>query len=164
MSDNTGQGLFLCAIFRCDEIEIFFKTSDIFTTHIFLVMSSGTLLGYAWCLGDDGHVELSYATGVDCCGDGQESGDSEKCTTSSLSQPGADNCGLCLDSSAQQSEAVFSKRVKRTSTPSIEMPTPNNTHLQAVLCSPKTANALIAHTIPRIAQTILAHRIVVLLN
>lgn len=130
----------------------------------FLVMSTGTLVGYAWCLGDDGHVEVSYATGDNCCGDGQESGDSDNYTTPSLIQPNGDDCGLCLDFSARQSEAVFTKRVKRASTPSIETLTPNNTHLQIALSSPKTANAFTVQAVPRIAQAILAHRTVVLLN
>ncbi|MCK4507463.1 MAG: hypothetical protein KAU27_02910 [Desulfuromonadales bacterium] len=131
---------------------------------VFLLTSAGNLLGYAWCVGDDGHVEVSYATGRDCCDDGQEQGATEQYDVPTISQASGDSCGLCLDFSTQQCEAVFFKRIKRTSTASL-VPLSANNSLPSAMQSVKLVAAVPLPQPPlRVAQAILSQRTVVLLN
>ena len=130
----------------------------------FLVTSVGSLFGYAWCVGDDGHVEVSYATGNGCCDDDRKQGAANQYDVPSVSRSSGDHCGLCLDFSAQQSEAVFFKRVKRTSMVSVEA-LPQISSIPNIIQSIQlVADNAVSQLPPRIAQTILAHRTVVLLN
>ncbi len=130
----------------------------------FLMTSVGTLLGYAWCVGDDGHVEVSYATGSGCCDDDQELNTGSQYDTPSLSQASGAHCGLCLDFTAQQSDAVFFKRFKRTLTAPVEVLSSNYSSLSVIYSTKLVADAHLPQPPPWIAQTILAHRTVVLLN
>ena len=131
---------------------------------VFLLTSAGALLGYAWCVGDDGHVEVSYATGRDCCDDGQGQDSSEQYVVPTVSQASGDSCGLCLDFSAQRGEAVFFKRAKRTSMVSLA-PLSANSSLPSALQSIKLVVVDFLPQPPlRIAQAILSLRTVVLLN
>ena len=130
----------------------------------FLVTSVGALLGYVWCVGDDGHVEVSYTAGNDCCGDDHVQSSTKRYDGPSISQASTDHCGSCLDFSAQQCGAVFFKRIKRTSRVSLEPLSPNNS-LPSARQSAKlvTANRF-RYPSQRIAQAILFHRTVVLLS
>ena len=130
----------------------------------FLMTSVGTLLGYAWCVGDDGHVEVSYATGSGCCDDGHELSSAIQYDTPSLSQASDDHCGLCLDFTAQQSDAVFFKRFKKTLTIPVETLSSNNSSLSIIYSTKLVVDAPLPQPPPRIAQFLLVHRTVVLLN
>jgi hypothetical protein len=128
----------------------------------FLVASAGTVFGYAWCFGDDGHVEVSYSKGGGCCSEGLEKRAADRYVAPGISESSGDYCGSCLDVTAQQSSAVFFKRLKRVSTPAFAI-------LNASVFSPKMVQSspwfarLTSHP-PRVSPTILAHRTVVLLN
>lgn len=130
----------------------------------FVLMSAGTLFGYAWCVGDDGHVEVSYVPGDGCC-----DGELSRSATQTHNRPGFsqasdDGCGLCLDFSTQQSDAVFLKRLKRSLTPSADALSPKSFFPGITQSLKLTVSCLAAQSPPRIAQAILAHRTVVLLN
>jgi hypothetical protein len=130
----------------------------------FLVTSAGALLGYVWCVGDDGHVEVSYASDMNCCGDRQRQRAANQYDIPSISQASGDSCGLCLDFSAQQDEAVFLKRTKRASTVSPDPLSPNHSLANAMHGIELVAVSLLLQSPPRIAQAILLHRTVVLLT
>ena len=131
---------------------------------VFLVTSVGVLLGYVWCVGDDGHVEVSYTAGNDCCGDDHVRSSSKQYDGLSISQNSVDHCGSCLDFSAQQYEAVFFKRLKRTSLVSLELLLPSNSLPSAMQSVKLVATNHFRHPSQRIAQAILFHRSVVLLS
>ena len=127
----------------------------------FLLVSTGSVFGYSWCLGDDGHVEVSYARGSGCC-DVDLQARHTRATVSNVSSKRAETCGSCLDFSVQQGDAVFFKRVKRSSMPAVAT-------LSASVFSPGLTRdplqvAPLASFAPRLSQTILAHRTVVLLH
>lgn len=130
----------------------------------FLVTSVGALLGYVWCVGDDGHVEVSYTSGNDCCGDDHVHSSTKRYDGPSISQNSADHCGSCLDFSAQQCEAVFLKRLKRTSLVSLEPLSPNKSLPSAMQSVKLIAANHFRHPSQRVAQAILFHRTVVLLS
>jgi hypothetical protein len=128
----------------------------------FLVTSAGVLLGYVWCVGDDGHVEVSYSSAVDCCGDDQKQRAVDQYDVPSISQTNGDPCGLCLDFSAQQGEAVFLKRTKRASSVSLDSLSPNHSLSSARQDVKLVAVNSLSQPPPRVAQAILFHRTVVL--
>ena len=130
----------------------------------FLIVSIGSVPGYAWCFGEDGHSEIEEATIAGCSDNQFEPKEFIKYDTPTLHGSENEHCGPCLDFSAQQSETVFSKRLKKI------LQTPVDTIKQDV--SPQNfsqtvkliAVNLASQPPPRISQTILAHRTVVLLN
>ena len=128
----------------------------------FLVASADTVFGYAWCFGDDGHVEVSYSKGDGCCEEDIEKLTADRYAVPTLSQLSTDSCGSCLDISAQQRGAVFFKRLKQVSTPSVATLSANSFSLK------KAQGALwvarLTSLSPRVSPTLLAHRTVVLLN
>ena len=63
----------------------------------FLVTSTGNAFGYAWCVGDDGHVEVSYATGGACCVADSVNSNSDYYDINVISRFDGEGCGLCLD-------------------------------------------------------------------
>jgi coenzyme F420-reducing hydrogenase beta subunit len=128
----------------------------------FLVASAGTVFGYAWCFGDDGHVEVNYSKGGSCCSEDFESHSVNRYNTPSISQLKLDSCGSCLDFSAQQSDAVFFKRVKRTSVSTVVTFSTNFFSTKVVQSAPCIAKQISSS--PRVSPTLLAHRTVVLLN
>jgi hypothetical protein len=128
----------------------------------FLVAGSGTLFGYAWCFGDDGHVEVNYSKGGICCSEDFESRPVNRYDTPSISQLSVDSCGSCLDFSAQQSDAVFFKRLKRISVLPVVTFSTNLFSPKVLQSGPWIAKRISSS--PRVSQTLLAHRTVVLLN
>lgn len=129
----------------------------------FLVASVGTVFGYSWCVGVDGHVEVSYVKDSGCCVNDTESRPADKYSVPGVSQLNGDSCGLCLDFTAQQYDAVFLKRVKRLSTVSVET-LPANLVPPGVKQSSQLIQGRLVSLPPRVSQTILAHRTVVLLS
>jgi hypothetical protein len=129
----------------------------------FLIASAGDMLSYAWCLGDDGHVEINYVTSNGCCDSNLETSHIVRPNVSTLHQSSNNHCGSCLDFSAQPNEAVFSKRLKRISSGSIAITSNGFPPISAQDAKLVVGN-LASQTPTRISQTILAHRTVVLLN
>jgi hypothetical protein len=145
-----------------------FNRSSILVTSLlltaFLTTSIGALLGYVWCVGDDGHVEVNYTVGNDCCDNGHVQIPADQYDGPTISQANVDHCGSCLDFSAQQCEAVFLKRLKRSSQVSPEPLSPNNSLPSAMQSVKLVAVNHSRQPSLRIAQTILFHRTVVLLS
>lgn len=128
----------------------------------FLVASAGTVFGYAWCFGDDGHVDVSYSSGGGCCDEDLENRTADRYAVDTISKLNGDSCGSCLDVTAQQCSAVLVKRMTRVSTPSVATLVTNSFSPKIGQGAPSVAK-LTSHT-PRVSPTILAHRTVVLLN
>ena len=131
---------------------------------VFLFAGTGNAFGYAWCVGDDGHVEVNYISGGDCCADDSSNRDVDRYDVTAISHSDGEHCGLCLDSSAKPSEAIFLKRLKRTSTVSIATVSLNNFPSPVLKGSKLLAGNRATLSLPRVSQAILAHRTVVLLN
>jgi hypothetical protein len=130
----------------------------------FLVTSTGNVFGYAWCVGDDGHVEVSYSKADICCTIDSENRNDDSSNGTVISRFDGEGCGLCLDFSAQQSDAVFFKRLKRTSTVSLSPFSSDSSPAAAIRSTKLLVANRVSPPLPRISQTILSHRTVVLLN
>lgn len=128
----------------------------------FFLASSASVFGYAWCLGDDGHVEVSYSKGSDCCDHDLGKGSVARYLAPTIKQSSDNACGSCLDFSAQPCDAVFTKRVKRILAPSVAVLTAKVFSPDVVRSTPWDAR--LTSISPRISQAILVHRTVVLLN
>lgn len=129
----------------------------------FILTAASEVLGFAWCVGDDGHVEFERGARHDC---GDESFANEnlgKNPASVIVGTSYECCGPCLDLTIKN-EAYIVKRLKKTSvapSDAISLQVfPRSTIQRAKLL----AGNLITQQPPRISQTILAHRTVVLLN
>lgn len=130
---------------------------------LFMIASLGTVFGYAWCVGDDGHVEVSYANDSGCCADDLKSQPVNRYDVPTVSQASGGSCGLCLDFTVQQYDVVFFKRVKRTSVTSVAT-FPSHVLSPNVGQSVPLVASLALQPVPRVSKTILAHRTTVLLN
>ena len=130
----------------------------------FLFLSVGTAPGYAWCFGEDGHSAIEEAT-VAGCHDGQDKpGEAVRHDTQTLYNSDDEHCGPCLDFSLQQGETTFSKQFKKTSPPPFKVTSLNSFTFAFVQSAKLVSGNLASQPPPRISQTILAHRTVVLLN
>jgi len=130
---------------------------------VFFAASLGTASGYAWCVGEDGHVGVSYSNNSGCCIDDQKSRFVNSYDSPTVSHAKDASCGLCRDFTLQQYDAVFFKRVKRTSGTSVS---PFASNVLPANGGQKTqlVAGLTFQPPPRISKTILAHRTIVLLN
>jgi hypothetical protein len=130
----------------------------------FLASSFGAVFGYAWCMGDDGHVGIDYVTDKSCCTDDCKSNNVGRFDVLTISQRYGEHCGLCLDFSAQPVEAVFFKRLKRTQPAFTDAVTAKGFSPIPTQNVSLNGGSLVPQSQPRISQTILAHRTVVLRN
>jgi hypothetical protein len=131
---------------------------------VFLVASVVGALGYTWCFGDDGHVDIKYATVDSCCDKGSGSRDAARYEGTTIHQPVDDHCVSCLDFSTQQDEAAFLKRIKKVLSFSAKINAPSSFSMVSTQDAKMVAGHLMSQPQPRTSQTILAHRTVVLLN
>lgn len=130
----------------------------------FLASSFGDVFGYAWCVGDDGHVGIDYVTDKNCCADEYINDRVIRSDVPAISHPYGEHCGTCLDFPAQQGEAVFFKRLKRTSPAFVDAVTAKGFSQIPTQKLRLVGGRLMPLSQPRMSQTILAHRTVVLRN
>jgi len=130
---------------------------------IFLLTGQIGVQGYVWCLGEDGHAALEYAAG-DSCGPGAQTQDRDCHGEGIFDLPSQDeHCGPCLD--IPHSLDAASRRTQdhkgfpfHFGFPAMVQGSPVPTFARTL-----TAN-LYPQPPPRISQTILSLRTVVLLN
>lgn len=135
----------------------------IFVLPAFLLVSIGSEPGYAWCFGEDGHSEIEQITAMGCGDNQEELKEAFKYDTTSLHNSDDECCGPCLDLSAQQHEATFSKRLKKLLSGPIDAISPNVLPQVIDQSVELIAGNLASQPPPSISQTILAHRTIVLL-
>lgn len=131
---------------------------------IFLLTGQAGVLGYVWCLGEDGHSEFESVANKGCYTTPPQQAQgchNEEGALESHTQE--DHCGPCLDipacldvtSTRNQSQKGFDVSTGTASLPQIS--------LSPIFARVLTKN-LLAKSPPRVSQAILAHRTVVLLN
>jgi hypothetical protein len=129
----------------------------------FILASASEVLGFSWCVGNDGHVELERGTNHDCGAENFANENFGRNAAPIILGTSNECCGPCLDLSIQN-EAYIIKRLKKITvapTDAISLNVfPRNTVRKAHLL---VSNLITQHP-PRISKTILAHRTVVLLN
>lgn len=131
---------------------------------IFLLTGQAGVLGYVWCLGENGHSEFESVANKGCAATSpQQAQDCHDGKGALESHTQEDHCGTCLDipacldatSTRDQSQKGCDVSTGLASLPQIS--------LSPIFAQVLTKN-LLAQPPPRVSQTILAHRTVVLLN
>ncbi|RLB65773.1 MAG: hypothetical protein DRH08_07525 [Deltaproteobacteria bacterium] len=122
------------------------------------------MLGYAWCLGDDGHVEVKYATADGCCDSDFVNSHAVRPDVAMFHQSDDNHCGPCIDFAGNQSDAVFSKRLKKDPPVSVDVIAPSSFSPTSAHNAKLVVGYLMSQPPLRTPQAILAHRTVVLLN
>ena len=132
---------------------------------VFLLTGQAGVQGYVWCLGEDGHTALEYAKN-NTCNSGMTSV-KQDCHLEAFTVPqdlsDGDHCGPCLDIPASLEAHSFRYELHKYFDTSAELP--------LTICfsrSPVPVQVVINDHLdrppPRISQTLLSHRTVVLLN
>ena len=125
----------------------------------FLVINASD---YAWCFGDDGHVEIKT---VACKSPFEESRPLKAATKQQLPrllEDGAENCGPCLDLYINQVAVTIKKRYKKISLPTLKIAQSSSLPFSF------TQAVIVGKALPQpsrhISQALLTHRTVVLLH
>lgn len=130
----------------------------------FLATTVGVLPVYALCFGEDGHVELEYSD-HDICDEDKKNGNSSfpELAIDSIPSHG-DHCTPCVDIAIQTCEATSTKRHSDSKSKSVALQ-----HLNvSPLVKPAVVKLLVGNLVPqpppRVSQTIIHHRTIVLLT
>ena len=129
---------------------------------VFVLMAIGSVPGFAWCVGEDGHVKIECSATGECCDDASELTSEPKSSGDQSVLLDQNYCGQCLDLILQTHVLVSANRFHYDS-------------VFAALCSSKDINTvipsaakllvgnLLPHPPPRITQALLDHCTIVLL-
>jgi len=131
---------------------------------VFLFTGQTSVQGYVWCVAESGRAVLEYAKNNSCTSEasaGKEDCHSEEGFLDDLDQD--DHCGPCLDVSA--TIEVTNSRHKDQKEILAPAGLPNKSFLlpDRIFAEVLTPG-LLSQPPPRVSQTLLAHRTVVLLN
>jgi hypothetical protein len=129
---------------------------------IFLLSGQAGVQGYVLCLGENGHAALEYVD-VSGCGAGEQQGHQDCQEENRDLHSHEEHCGPCLDLPASLEAASRRTQDHEDLTaqawfPSALQVSPLPTFIRILTAS------LYPQPPPRVSQTILAHRTVVLLN
>ena len=126
---------------------------------IFLMSSADNIFSYVWCIGDGGHGEIETVT-VSGCDDtrdkiinyGKQSDILEEISNS------------CFDVALEHGDAFFHKKLRKVPNVSFTVENPIIFTQSIILSSRLVVGNLASLPPPRLSQTIIAHRTVVLLT
>ena len=128
----------------------------------FVLTTVGSVPGFAWCIGEDGHFEIEYIATGDF--GGGVTGSSGNMTGESSIQIDEDHCGPCLDFIFQSHEAMSANRPHHKTSKSHDVFALKI--FPSITC--QTVKLVVGNLVPqpppRISQAILEHRTIVLLN
>lgn len=128
---------------------------------VFLITNVGNAIGYAWCFGDDGHSRIEQASFYGCADKEAGCSASLRYGSDSLSKAEPAHCSPCSDLLIEGDNAVVSKRIIKDAKVVLEA---EPLSVSPLVSYEQQANLKYISHPPRVAQTIRAHRTVVLLN
>ena len=143
------------------------KITQIMATFLlpaFFLASIGSAPAYAWCFGEKIHLEIEEKKISGYVDHQKESKEAAKYDIPSFYSSDDKHCGTCFHFSAQKNEAIFSKKLEKLPNVTEDV---TNPYVLAHVITRKgdlVAVNLAPQPPPRISQTLLAHRTVVLLN
>ncbi len=126
----------------------------------FVITTVGSVPGFAWCIGEDGHFEIEYVAAGDC---GATSSSSGNITSESSIHIDEDHCGPCLDFYLQSHEVLSTKRLKHETLNSPDVFVLNTLRSFTSQTARLVNSKLVPQPPPRISQAILESRTIVLL-
>ena len=129
---------------------------------VFLFTGQSGVQGYVWCLGEDGHTALEYVENNSCASAPTEDCHADEALAhDDLAQE--DHCGPCLDIAASLEATSSRHKLDKFVDVPVGLPVTFQTLSDPLLAKVLT-NDLLAQPPPRISQTLLHHRTVVLLS
>lgn len=145
-------------------IKVLPKTMVCLLLSTLMIINAADAIGYAWCFGGDGHVKIKYVTAGSCCEQESALPDPLRLqpADASLRLSGGESCGPCLDLFLKQNEASIIKRSNKLATPALAIAKTSSSPLP--LHQSMVAGTPLTQPPPRVSQTILSHRTVVLLH
>ena len=126
----------------------------------FVFTTLGSVPGFAWCIGEDGHFEVEYVAARDC---GSATSTSGTIPGESYFHFDEGHCGPCLDFYFLSPEALSAKRLNHKANKSPTVIALSKTPSFNSLAARLVDNNLDLQSPPRIFQAILEHRTIVLL-
>lgn len=129
---------------------------------VFVLTGQAGVQGYVWCLGEDGHAVLEYASGKGCGPDWAPQGGPDGHRQAFAHLESGDHCGPCLDipttfeATARRSPSAKFSAAPAAAAPAFSPPLPAFARAETVSLSPQPP--------PRPRQSLLFQRTVVLLN
>jgi len=136
------------------------KLNAFFLLIAFVFTTLGSVPGFAWCIGEDGHFEVEYVAAGDC---GATSSSSGNITGESSIHIDEDHCGPCLDFYLQPHEVLSTKRLKHETLNSPDIFILNTLRSFTSHAARLVNTNLVPQPPPRISLAILEHRTIVLL-
>ena len=130
----------------------------------FLLVSIGSAPAYAWCFGEEVHLEIEEKTISGYVGHQEEPKEAAKYDIPSFYSSDDKHCGTCFHLSAQQNKATYSKRPEKPLNVPVDVTSLNVLPQAITLKVGLVAVNLASQPPPRISQALLALRTVVLLN
>ena len=131
---------------------------------VFFVATIISMPGYAWCFGDDGHIDVEYVAGSGCADDASAASAADNQNVASYSQSDEEHCGPCLDFDIQLNDATTKKRLENKAPVCIDAIAINAFTTFSSQTVKMVVGNLVPQPPPRISQSILNHRTVVLLT
>lgn len=131
---------------------------------VFLAATLLSLPGYAWCFGDDGHLDVKYIAASGSAAEVSAPTRSDQHEGLSLAQSDEEHCGPCLNFVIQLNDATATKRLENRAPVSIGAIAISTLPSLSAQTVKMVIGNLLPQPPPRIAQSILHHRTVVLLT
>lgn len=129
---------------------------------VFVFTTLGSVPGFAWCIGEDGHFDVEYVA-TDDFGDVTNTAPG-RLPGESIIHNDDDHCGPCLDLYLQSHEVISASRLHNKATKSTDILALNTTIPSITSQAIKRAvENLASQPPPRISQAIREHRMIVLL-
>lgn len=131
---------------------------------LFLVTGQVSVQGYVWCLGEDGHAALEYAENNSCGAEPEARQQDCHDEENALSDLGQDeHCGPCLDIPATLEVTSFHDKYQKNLQAPPGLPITAQS-LSSLAFSQALSTNQLAQPPPRVSQSLIAHRTVVLLS
>ena len=131
---------------------------------LFCVVSVFSASSYAWCTGDNGHVELLDNVVVNNCNPSDSGpGGSVISSVATIFQANDAHCDACLDFAVLQDNATFVKRLKRPIASTAVFLFPEAVFSDYYTSVKTVAADLLPQPSPSFPRAILEHKTIVLL-
>jgi hypothetical protein len=141
----------------------FSKILALILVPLFLITGVVSVPGYAWCLGDDDHLEIERFERWGCVDNSLNGRDPVNHNDGFANQIDEDHCGSCVDFYTQSHDVKTPKQLQSIPPAPIDtFPAGSFTQHTSPVAKMVVGN-LAPQPPPRIPQTILTHRTIVLL-
>jgi len=130
---------------------------------LFLITGVVSIPDYAWCIGDDDHLEIERFEIGGCVDEGLNDRDSNGHDSVSVNEFGEDHCGPCVDFYIPSNDVITLKQLKSFSPAYLDTFSTGSVTPHSFQVAKMVVGNLVPQPPPRISSQVLTHRTVVLL-